>query len=76
MEGYPNTYNMMNILNNWNSDETEIPPFHYDSLCHFDYQVIDIFVGINSVYFNMSNSYIYLHTYIHTYVRTYIHALT
>ena len=30
---------MMNVLNNWNSDSTEIPKFHYDSLCHFNHQV-------------------------------------
>jgi len=29
---------MIDILNNWNSDNTEIPAFHYDTLCHFDYQ--------------------------------------
>jgi hypothetical protein len=29
---------MVDITNNWNTDTTEIPPFHYDSLCHFDYQ--------------------------------------
>jgi hypothetical protein len=32
-------YNMMNILGNWNTDSTEIPNFHYDSLCHFNHQV-------------------------------------
>ena len=37
--GYPIAYNMMNVLNNWNSDSTEIPKYHYDSLCHFDFQV-------------------------------------
>lgn len=36
--GYPFTYKMTDILANWNTDNTEIPPFHYDSLCHFDYQ--------------------------------------
>eukprot|EP01039_Chlorochromonas_danica_P004418 gene4418-4839_t len=35
--GYPKEYRMMDILSNWNADSTEIPPFHYDSLCHFDY---------------------------------------
>lgn len=34
---YPNAYSMIDILNNWNTDNTEIPPQHYDSLCHFDY---------------------------------------
>ena len=29
---------MIDITNNWNTDNTEIPPFHYDTLCHFDYQ--------------------------------------
>ena len=29
---------MLDIVNNWNTDSTEIPPFHYDSICHFDYQ--------------------------------------
>jgi hypothetical protein len=35
---YPKTYSMLQILKNWNSDTTEIPNFHYDSLCHFNYQ--------------------------------------
>ena len=35
--GYPKTFVMMDILKNWNADNTEIPPFHYDSLCHFNY---------------------------------------
>lgn len=35
--GYPHTYFMTDITANWNTDSTEIPPFHYDSLCHFDY---------------------------------------
>lgn len=35
---YPKAYHMMDIINNWNPDNTEIPPFHFDSLCHFDYQ--------------------------------------
>lgn len=29
---------MIDITNNWNTDNTEIPAFHYDSICHFDYQ--------------------------------------
>ena len=29
---------MMDLMNNWNADNTEIPEIHYDSLCHFDYQ--------------------------------------
>lgn len=28
---------MLDITNNWNTDSTEIPPVHYDSLCHFDH---------------------------------------
>ena len=34
---YPNMYYMTDILNHWNTDVTEIPPFHHDTLCHFDY---------------------------------------
>lgn len=37
-EGYPKAYPIMNLLNNWNADSTEIPEFHFDALCHFDYQ--------------------------------------
>jgi Cupin-like domain len=37
-EGYPKTYSMLNITGNWNTDSTEIPPFHFDSICHFDYR--------------------------------------
>eukprot|EP01035_Chromulina_nebulosa_P035954 gene35954-48366_t len=29
---------MIDITNNWNTDSTEIPAAHYDSLCHFDYK--------------------------------------
>ena len=29
---------MVDITNNWNADDTAIPPFHYDSICHFDHQ--------------------------------------
>lgn len=36
--GYPTAYSMIDITNNWNTDNTDIPPTHYDSLCHFDYQ--------------------------------------
>ena len=28
---------MLDITNNWNPDSTDIPPMHYDTLCHFDY---------------------------------------
>jgi len=34
---YPKAYPVMDLLNNWNGDNTEIPSMHYDSLCHFDY---------------------------------------
>jgi hypothetical protein len=35
--GYPKRYNVTRLLNNWNTDNTDIPSIHYDSLCHFDY---------------------------------------
>mmetsp|Transcript_20564 Transcript_20564/g.20683 ORF Transcript_20564/g.20683 Transcript_20564/m.20683 type:complete len:836 (+) Transcript_20564:269-2776(+) len=35
---YPKAYPVMDLLNNWNADNTDIPAFHYDSLCHFDYK--------------------------------------
>ena len=38
LEGYPAAYHMSEIVENWNPDNTEIPPFHYDTLCHFDRQ--------------------------------------
>lgn len=28
----------MDITNNWNTDDTDIPEIHYDSLCHFNFQ--------------------------------------
>ena len=34
---YPKAYPIMNLLNNWGTDDTEIPPTHYNSLCYFDY---------------------------------------
>jgi hypothetical protein len=34
---YPKKYNLMSLLTNWNTDNTDIPSIHYDSLCHFDY---------------------------------------
>lgn len=37
MENYPMAYSMPDIVSNWNPDNTDIPPFHYDSLCHFDH---------------------------------------
>lgn len=36
--GYPKQYSVLKMVENWNPDSTEIPPFHFDSLCHFDYQ--------------------------------------
>jgi hypothetical protein len=35
---YPTASSMLDITNNWNPDDTAIPPRHYDALCHFDYQ--------------------------------------
>ena len=35
---YPKAFSMIDITNNWNPDSTDIPPKHYDTLCHFDYQ--------------------------------------
>lgn len=35
---YPKAYSMLDIVNNWNPDDTNIPPLHYDAFCHFDYQ--------------------------------------
>lgn len=29
---------MLKIIENWNPDNTDIPPMHYDSLCHFDFK--------------------------------------
>jgi hypothetical protein len=37
-EGYPKHYSMIDITNNWNTDSTDIPAHHYDSICHFDHQ--------------------------------------
>jgi hypothetical protein len=34
---YPKMFSLVDILNNWNPDDTEIPDHHYDTLCHFDY---------------------------------------
>ena len=36
--GYPSAYPIMDLLNNWGTDDTDIPPMHYNSLCYFDYQ--------------------------------------
>jgi len=36
--GYPMAYSMLDIVDNWNPDNTDIPAMHYDSLCHFDYK--------------------------------------
>lgn len=35
---YPKEYPIMDIISNWNPDDTDIPSMHYDSICHFDYQ--------------------------------------
>lgn len=37
-QDYPKAFSMLDILNNWNADVTDIPELHYDSLCHFDYK--------------------------------------
>jgi len=37
-KNYPKAYSMIDVTNNWNTDSTEIPAMHYDSLCHFDYK--------------------------------------
>jgi hypothetical protein len=29
---------MKQILDNWNPDDNSIPPFHFNSLCYFDFQ--------------------------------------
>ena len=34
---YPKEYPIMDLISNWNPDNTEIPAQHYDSLCHFDF---------------------------------------
>ncbi|KAJ1432682.1 hypothetical protein B484DRAFT_447675 [Ochromonadaceae sp. CCMP2298] len=34
---YPKSFSMLDISHNWNPDNTDIPPTHYDTLCHFDY---------------------------------------
>jgi hypothetical protein len=36
---YPRAYSAVDIVNNWNPDNTEIPAQHYDTLCHFNFQV-------------------------------------
>eukprot|EP01038_Epipyxis_sp_PR26KG_P007811 gene7811-10609_t len=36
--GYPKAFSMLDMVNNWNTDNTEIPPVHYDALCHFNYR--------------------------------------
>lgn len=37
-DDYPKEYSIMDIINNWNPDSTDIPPMHYDSICRFDFQ--------------------------------------
>lgn len=34
---YPKTYPMKDVLDNWNPDDNTIPPFHYNSICYFNY---------------------------------------
>lgn len=29
---------MTDVTSNWNTDNTDIPAYHYDALCHFDFQ--------------------------------------
>lgn len=29
---------MKRLLDNWNPDDTNIPPMHFNSICRFDYQ--------------------------------------
>ena len=29
---------MKDVIDNWNPDDTTVPPFHYNSICYFDYQ--------------------------------------
>jgi hypothetical protein len=29
---------MKSLLDNWNPDDTTVPPYHFNSLCYFDYQ--------------------------------------
>jgi hypothetical protein len=36
--GYPKTYPMKTLLDNWNPDVTVIPPVHYNALCRINYQ--------------------------------------
>eukprot|EP01035_Chromulina_nebulosa_P026497 gene26497-34697_t len=36
-QNYPIAYPILDLLNNWNTDVTDIPSYHYDSICHFDY---------------------------------------
>jgi len=35
---YPKAWPIKELLDNWNTDSTDIPPFHHDSLCHFDFR--------------------------------------
>lgn len=34
---YPRSYPLIDLLANWNPDDTTIPPMHYDSLCRLVY---------------------------------------
>ena len=33
----PHYYPIMDLVNNWNPDNTNIPPYHYNSICRMDY---------------------------------------
>lgn len=35
---YPRAYPIKDLLDNWNPDDTTIPPKHYDSFCRFHYR--------------------------------------
>ncbi len=34
---YPKAYPIKSLLDNWNTDDTNIPSMHYDSICKFDF---------------------------------------
>lgn len=35
---YPKAHFLTAVTENWSTDDTAIPPRHFDELCHFDYQ--------------------------------------
>jgi len=37
-ENYPPEFPIMDVISNWNPDDTTIPPKHFASLCRFHYQ--------------------------------------